>query len=348
MCFGEEKDKEGALTNKKITETLKKDQRKFENTISLLLLGAGESGKTTVLKQFKILHMNGFTPEELADFKSDIRVNVLQAIGGLTRVALANRSGIRADLVKSAETFSRLDEYNTPLTPELASSIRVLWNDPAIRDTYTKRVDKQLQSNASYLLDEVERVASPVFVPTETDVLCCRVRTTGCLEIKFTIDDVPFKLMDVGGQRSERKKWVNFFDDITALMYVVALDEYDLKLFEDASTNRMLESLRLFEEMINHPVFAKTAIILFLNKKDLLKDKLDKVGLNTLFPEYKGGASYKEAGNFIRAKYLSLNQTGKTIYTHFTCATSTKNIEKVFEDVRHSVLVGTLAGAGVI
>lgn len=39
--------------------------------------------------------------------------------------------------------------------------------------------------------------------------------------------------MDVGGQRSERKKWIHCFEDVTAILFFVALSAYDLGLRED-------------------------------------------------------------------------------------------------------------------
>lgn len=55
--------------------------------------------------------------------------------------------------------------------------------------------------------------------------------------------------MDVGGQRSERRKWLHCFDNVTAVLFLVALNEYDMVLEEDNRTNRMEESLKLFQKL---------------------------------------------------------------------------------------------------
>jgi len=39
--------------------------------------------------------------------------------------------------------------------------------------------------------------------------------------------DLNFRVFDVGGQRSERKKWIHCFEDVTAIIFIVALSEYD-------------------------------------------------------------------------------------------------------------------------
>jgi GTPase SAR1 family protein len=92
----------------------------------------------------------------------------------------------------------------------------------------------------------------------------------------------------VGGQRSERKKWMTCFTDVAAVLFCVALSEYDLKLFEDNQTRRMDESLKLFREICNSKWFVDTAMILFLNKCDLYKEKIKTVPITVQFPEYKG------------------------------------------------------------
>ena len=74
------------------------------------------------------------------------------------------------------------------------------------------------------------------------------------------------RIFDVGGQRSERRKWIQCFDDVTAVIFCVALNGYDMKLFEDQETNRIHESLTLFDAICNNKFFLNTAMILFLNK----------------------------------------------------------------------------------
>ena len=39
-------------------------------------------------------------------------------------------------------------------------------------------------------------------------------------------------MVDVGGQRSERRKWIHCFENVTSIMFLVALSEYDQVLVE--------------------------------------------------------------------------------------------------------------------
>lgn len=65
------------------------------------------------------------------------------------------------------------------------------------------------------------------YQPTEQDILRTRVKTTGIVEVHFSFKNLNFKLFDVGGQRSERKKWIHCFEDVTAIIFCVAMSEYD-------------------------------------------------------------------------------------------------------------------------
>lgn len=99
---------------------------------------------------------------------------------------------------------------------------------------------------------------------------------------------ISFRMFDVGGQRSERKKWIHCFEGVTAIIFCVALSGYDLVLAEDEEMNRMIESMKLFDSICNSKWFVETSIILFLNKKDLFEEKIARSPLTICFPEYTG------------------------------------------------------------
>lgn len=95
-------------------------------------------------------------------------------------------------------------------------------------------------------------------------------------------------MFDVGGQRSERKKWIHCFENVTAIVFLVAISEYDQLLFEDETVNRMQEALTLFDSICNSRWFVKTSIILFLNKIDRFKEKLPISPMRKYFPDFEG------------------------------------------------------------
>merc|ERR1711974_421395 len=96
---------------------------------------------------------------------------------------------------------------------------------------------------------ELARVGRPCWVPSVGDVMKARVRTSGIVEEKYTIDGVNFRMYDVGGQRNERKKWIHCFDGVTAIIFVGAISEYDQVLYEDKTQIRLVEAIELFDEI---------------------------------------------------------------------------------------------------
>ncbi|KAI1706348.1 g-protein alpha subunit domain-containing protein [Ditylenchus destructor] len=147
-------------------------------------------------------------------------------------------------------------------------------------------------------------------------------------------------MVDVGGQRSERRKWIHCFDNVTAIMFLVALSEYDQVLVECDYDNRMTESMALFKTIISYVWFEESSMILFLNKKDLLADKILNSHLADYFPNYAGPPRDEAAArDFILKTFLDLNpEPEKVIYWHFTCATDTENIRVVFTAVKDIII----------
>eukprot|EP01121_Diplochlamys_sp_Union-15-3_P000638 TRINITY_DN1053_c0_g2_i6.p1 TRINITY_DN1053_c0_g2~~TRINITY_DN1053_c0_g2_i6.p1 ORF type:complete len:144 (+),score=10.61 TRINITY_DN1053_c0_g2_i6:224-655(+) len=138
------------------------------------------------------------------------------------------------------------------------------------------------------------------------------------------------------------------FADVTSVIFCVALSEYDLKLYEDNETNRMHESLRLFKEICNSKWFVDTSMILFLNKKDLFEEKINKVPLTVCFKDYDGDNSYDATSIFITNKFLAQNENPKKqIYPHCTCATDTNNVKVVFNAVKDTILHKALDESGL-
>jgi len=128
----------------------------------------------------------------------------------------------------------------------------------------------------------------------------------------------------------------------------VGLSEYDQRLIEDDTTGRSQESLQLFGEICNSRWFDETAIILFLNKDDLFREKIQKVPIKVGYPDYKGDNSYDNASTYIKDQYISkCNNPNKSVYPHFTTATNTENITVVFAAVRDIVLQAALARHGI-
>ena len=131
-------------------------------------------------------------------------------------------------------------------------------------------------------------------------------------------------MFDVGGQRSERKKWIHCFESVTSVIFFVSLIDYDLTLLEDGSQNRMQESVSLFDSIINSRFFQKSSLILFLNKADVFKEKLERSPLEMVYKDYTAGNDVTMAARYILTKFTNVNRAKLKIYPHITCATDTR------------------------
>ena len=148
-------------------------------------------------------------------------------------------------------------------------------------------------------------------------------------------DMFTFNFHDVGRVR-RGKTWIKLFDAVTSIMFVASLSCYDEVMFEDCKANAMTDQLELFESIINNQALQKSAMILFLNKKDLFSEKIKRVPLTVCqsFSDYEGNQTEDMAIDYIRKKFLSLNKDleKRHISTHIICATDSDNIQTVFTD----------------
>jgi len=337
-CFNSNLEKK---RSQEIDKILNGDKKKYREEVKLLLLGPGESGKSTVFKQMKIIQDNGgFSTDELQSYKYIVFGNCVTQMKVIVNAAMKLNIGLESeDNRRRADRLTKVPPGGDAWSTELGEDIKHLWKDQGIQKGYKMR-DRhyQLNDSAAYFFENIERFMSPSYVPTQADVLRARVRSTGIEEAMFKFEDIFFRMVDVGGQRSERRKWIHCFDGVTAVIFCVSMSEYDQSLREDDTQNRMRESLLLFDEICNSHWFRNITFILFLNKTDLFREKILQTDLKVCFPNYTGGLNFDSAAAFIKARFLEQNQSPHVIYTHYTCAISTENIEFVFKCVREAVL----------
>ncbi|GAM18327.1 hypothetical protein SAMD00019534_015020 [Acytostelium subglobosum LB1] len=343
FCGGKKGSVEELKVSDDIDKSLRQDQRRRKKDIQILLLGAGECGKSTIFKQLKILQDNGkWTENELIEFRNSIFVNVTTQM----QVLLAAAEQFNADLLPdNIEPAIRIKEYQSlsdAWTKTIGEDCAKVWSDPAIKTIYERRdKDFQLNDSAKYFFDSLERISLPNYLPTPQDALRSRVMTKGIVEADVVFEDISMKVVDVGGQRSQRRKWIHCFDGVSAVIFVAALSEYDQRCRE-ANVNRLDESLKLFSEIVNSQWFTETPIILFLNKKDLLIEKLQRVPFSRYDPSYTGDNSSGDVSSNIKKRFYSLMKNNSNLYCHMTIAIDTQNIDFVFKAVKEILLRETI------
>ncbi|XP_078809187.1 guanine nucleotide-binding protein subunit alpha-14 isoform X2 [Oryzias latipes] len=292
----------------------------------------------------RIIHGGGYSDEDKKSYAKLVYQNIytsmqamIRAMGALNISFADPQNQNHANAVLEVEV-DKVEEFNQ----DLVAGIRSLWNDGGIQECYDRRREYQLSDSTKYYLSDLDRISKPSYLPDLQDILRVRVPTTGIIEYPFDMENVIFRMVDVGGQRSERRKWIHCFENVTSIIFLVALSEYDQVLAECDNENRMEESKALFKTIITYPWFEKSSVILFLNKTDILKEKIMHSHLSTYFPGFTGPKQDPSAAqDFILKMYQEQNPS-KKLYPHFTCATDTENIRFVFVAVKDTILTANL------
>lgn len=325
----------GNCLNKKKTDLII-EQGKTE--YKLLLLGAGDSGKTTIYKQIKLFLDDGFTEDEKKSYIPTIRNNMILGMKSLVlALDLFDLKFEQEDLRKLVEKFRNIEidalQEDSIYTEEIGEEILKLWVQEQIQICFERRATFQVIENFDYFMKEIERIGKSNYLPSENDILRCRSKSLGIIETRFKYDGTIFRLVDVGGQRTERKKWIHCFEGVSGVLFVAALSEYDQTCYEDNTTSRMQESLKLFNEICAVKFFNSSIIFLLLNKEDLFQEKVKKVDPKVCFSDYTGGCNSRNALEYIQEEFLKRNEDQKSVITRIIIATDTENIKMTFQKI---------------
>jgi hypothetical protein len=347
----------------------------------------------------KILHVQGFSEEERREKAKEIRRNIFESIQDITRfmpllhppISLADPSN-----QEHVEIINHVD-LNCPdsFTQKAFESAKLLWQDQGVKESFFRSHEYPLIDCAEYFLESIDRVMQPSYTPDDQDILHSRKTTTDIQKIDFTCKvsskygggSQSFSMFDVGGQRGERRKWIQVFDGISAVLFLVASSGFNTFIREDNETNRLKEALRLFEEVWTSRFLKDSGFILFLNKQDILKQKIASgARVQDYFPEYDNyqphnlskeedpNDEYIKARSFIRDKFIQITRKsfasrhrrsiisrasstkgiefedsffgesmrGRDCFIHFTTATDTDNIKRVFDNVHTMIIMNNL------
>jgi len=181
--------------------------------VKVLLLGPGDTGKSTCFKQMSLIHNEGFDEKIIDEYKSAVRSNTVLGMKALIDACKDFEYPIDERLIPAAEEFDNMDDsdiqlkINTIWNKKIAKYIKDLWTEDSIRKVYQRNNEFQIVENAKYYFENIDRIAEDDYRPTPFDILSTRTKTTGVTEKVINVsDNLDFKLVDVGGQRSERKK----------------------------------------------------------------------------------------------------------------------------------------------
>eukprot|EP01102_Stenamoeba_stenopodia_P013924 TRINITY_DN4574_c0_g1_i1.p1 TRINITY_DN4574_c0_g1~~TRINITY_DN4574_c0_g1_i1.p1 ORF type:complete len:355 (-),score=53.82 TRINITY_DN4574_c0_g1_i1:131-1195(-) len=337
-------EKEATKLSRDIDRTLKHDNRKvIQRRIDLLLLGSPGSGTGLLRRQIKLLYCDGWTDDEKATLRKVIHSKLFVWMHNF--VEACRGFGIEIKDAKSreiAEEFERMDLSKTTdlvLDDEMASKIERLWGDSSIIEAYDRwaQLNPSETAEVSHFFYSIHRLVGD-FLVTEEDCIMANVRSTRVEDQEFGFVNSHLRLVDGTGCRGRPKKWMHCFQNVLAVVFFVALAEFDLPLPEDPCVFRLWKELKNFKTMADCEGFAKCAIIVILNQKDIFEEKLRTgASLQKVFPEYQGSTA-EDAINFVRDKFVSQSTSGRDIYTNYTNARSVEYVKLIFAAVQNVLL----------
>ncbi|CAJ0581937.1 unnamed protein product, partial [Mesorhabditis spiculigera] len=298
--------------NRAIEKELMTERKK--KVLKLLLLGPGESGKSTTLKQIRIIHDQGFSDDEKEHRKYIIYQNLLTGCVDLAKAMDEHRISYEMpetyDLSQNIMRYLEENKNNERvlLTETIADQIARFLMDPAVQKALYRTPEISIDDAGVYFMQNLDRVREPDYLPTTDDILKSRVPTTGVIQFSFIIKNFVFRVFD----------------------------------------NRMRDSIELFSQICNNQWFADTAMILFLNKIDLFEEKIKVFPITVALPRYKGEMEYRPVLDYITKKFKQQNKNQKrTVYHHETCATDTSQIQVVIDSVIDVVIQQTMQKVGI-
>jgi guanine nucleotide-binding protein G(i) subunit alpha len=153
-----------------------------------------------------------------------------------------------------------------------------------------------------------------------------RMRASGIQECKFSMGSlgVHVHMFSIGDQRSDRKKFIHQFENVTSIVFSVDLGNYD-QVLPGASNqqNLLMESLSVFGSMVNSRWFLRTSIILLLCNAELFRRKLGRTPMNRYFPHYGGGNDVSQASKYIIERFHYLNMNNLSLFPRLCEASGT-------------------------
>jgi len=255
------------LRSKEIEKELKSNKKK-DDSIKILLLGPGDAGKSTFLKQLNLLHSDGSLLNQ-SNYIQVLQENCLFTMQSLLRCPhpefkIPPEIQNNADIVLTATALH-----------DVVPQIEALSQSEFITHVFNSRgyYRLSLPCVSEYYWANAARFASDDFLPTTEDMMRSRVKTSGVQTVEFAVDRHKFTVVDVGGQRSERRKWLHCFDNVSAIIFLAPVDDFDMYLEEDDEISRLTDTLSLWSEITSSQFFKPHIWILFLNKHDNLKKK---------------------------------------------------------------------------
>ncbi|KAJ3272388.1 guanine nucleotide-binding protein subunit alpha [Terramyces sp. JEL0728] len=312
-----------------IDQQLLKDKQQYERfkqVPKLLILGTGDSGKTTFLKQLSILDGKKYSSDEIARFKSAIIeqiVDSLKIIGGICQEKNWVLSNSDIELIGFLAPGNICDSVE---------SIGKLVANTHVQQAF-------IVGHQYNMLNQQRKTIY---------ILRVRISTKEISETRYDISG-GLIVYDVGGQRGLRKQWMPFFDMVHSIVFVTDISSYDQTLVENPTVNRLKDAIELFGKISNSPIMLHVNIVLLLNKMDLFERKLCHIPVQHYFPSYQDSPEPTKVVKFFEKQFLKQckrTRNDGNIIVHPTKCTDTKSMQVILLNVVNGLLKSNLKNLG--
>ncbi|KAG9007355.1 hypothetical protein FRB90_009414 [Tulasnella sp. 427] len=230
-----------------------------------------------------------------------------------------------------------------------------LWADPWVRSRLTKfRV--RLEEGSGFFLNDLDRITAQRYMPTDDDILRARIKTIGVSEHIFPIDasGVEWRLYDVGGSRTQRHAWIPYFDNVDSIIFLAPLSPFDQALPEDRKVNCLEDSLIIWKELCSNQLLANVPLVLFLNKSDLLRKKLeDGVQVSRFVVSYAGRPNdYDSVEKYFRSKFEAIRRQyshqDRPVFVHITSCINQATTSNIINHVQDLLMRENLKNSSLM
>ena len=188
---------------------------------------------------------------------------------------------------------------------------------------------EQLTVNMDSFFESLARIADPDYIPTDLDVVRCEKRTPAVKESSTIINSITYRFFECKVYSHFMKKFKSCFENMTLIMFVADISQYDREPDEHGISPSLLDTLEIFDSFCKSKWYLESPILLILNKAALFKAKLVYSPLEKYFPDYKGGSAYDAACEYVLNRFVYLNQHDeRQIYAHFVSGISDTGVYK--------------------
>ncbi|OTA57547.1 P-loop containing nucleoside triphosphate hydrolase protein [Hypoxylon sp. EC38] len=286
----------------------------LEASKKLCLLGVSGSGKSTLFKSLsgQSYHHNSMT---LLLYRSTIQEHtstcikyLLDFIADLHNISKTQYEDLREKYRRVGSLLSPTSNKKTYMFPDplydrtietmatrgldrLIHDWKVQWEVPGIRTLYGLRIfnDEAGPQEAEYFLNSYNRISHPHYIPTIEDIRRLPITTTGITEHPISFGNVVYKVVDPGGARAERRKWIHTIIDTEVVIFTFDISSYCFGVMEDIESGNFEEQVVIWESLIDFSLLQKANFIVIFTKVDRLTfSRLTRWPFSSYFPGFQG------------------------------------------------------------